>query len=94
METNSKEKIKSTISQKQNWKQSSTKYKNSGKLEIEKMLTKSKPKYFSKILGEEKPIKRHKLQGQKKNLHRVFLVSFLICNSFVLPPHGRLNLFS
>jgi len=46
-----------------------------------------------KILGAEKPIKGYKHQGEKRELHRVFLVYFLLSNSFVLPPHGRLNLF-
>jgi len=62
-------------------------------LETWKLLTKYKIQYFSKILRVEKPIKGHKHQGEERELHRVFLVSFLLCNSFVLPPHGRLNLF-
>jgi len=53
--------------------------KNYGKW---RLLTKSKLQYFSKILGAEKPIKGHKHQGEGGELHRVFLVSFLICNSF------------
>ena len=64
--------------------------KNYGKW---KLFTKSKLHYFPKILGAEKPIKGHKHQGEKRELHRVFLVYFLLYNSFVLPPHGRLNLF-
>ena len=56
------------------------------------MFTKSKLQYFPNILGVEKSIKGHKHQG-KGELHRVFLVYFLLSNSFVLPPHGRLNLF-
>ena len=86
-----KEKIKSTISQKQNWKQIF--YKIQENLETWKLLTKYKLQYFPKILGAEKPIKGHKHQGEKRELHRVFLVYFLLCNSFVLPLHGRLNLF-
>jgi len=48
---------------------------------------------FPKILIAEKPIKGHKHQREKGELHRVFIVYFLISNFFVLPPHGRLNLF-
>jgi len=33
-------------------------------LETKKLLTKYNPKYFPKILGVEKPIKRYKLQGE------------------------------
>jgi len=62
-------------------------------METWKRLTKYKLKYFPKILGEEKLIKGHKHQGEKGELHRVFLVYFLLCNSFILLPHGRLNLF-
>ena len=58
-----------------------------------KLFTKYKLQYSLKILGAEKPIKGHKHQGEKGELHRVFLVYFLLSNSFVLPPHGRLNLF-
>jgi len=50
--------------------------KNYGKW---KLFTKSKLQYFPKILGAEKPIKDTSIKGE---LHRVFLVSFLICNSF------------
>ena len=56
-------------------------------------LTKSKLQYFPKILGAEKPIKGHKHQGEGGEFHRIFLVSFLLCSSFVFPPHGRLKLF-
>jgi len=62
-------------------------------LGTEKLLTKSKPKYFPEILRAKKPKKIYKLQEEKMKLHRVFLVSFLLCNSFVLPPHGRLKPF-
>jgi len=62
-------------------------------METWKLSTKYKLHYFLKILGAEKPIKGHKHQGEKGELHRVFLVSFLLYNSFVLPPHGRLKLF-
>jgi len=58
-----------------------------------KLLTKSKLKYFSQILGAEKPIKGTSIKEKMGKLHRVFLDSFLLCNSFVLPPHGKLNLF-
>jgi len=64
--------------------------KNYGKW---KLFTKSKLQHFPKILGAEKPIKGHKHQGERGELHRVFLVYFLLSNFFVLPPHGRLNLF-
>ena len=67
--------------------------KNYGKIETWKRLTKYKLQYSLKILGAEKPIKGHKHQGKRRELHRVFLVYFLLSNSFVLPPHGRLNLF-
>jgi len=62
-------------------------------METWKRLTKYKLQYSLKILGVEKPIKGHKHQGEKGELHRVFLVYFILSDSFVLPPHGRLNLF-
>jgi len=55
---------------------SSVKYKNSGKLESWKLLTKYKLQYFPKILGVEMPIKGHKHQQERGELDRVFLVSF------------------
>ena len=58
-----------------------------------KLLKKYKLQFFPKILGTENPIKGHKHQGERGEIHRVFLVSFLLCNSFVLSLHGRLNLF-
>jgi len=61
-------------------------------LETKKLLTKSKLEYFLKILGAEKPIKRDKLQGERE-ASQGFLSLFFLCNSFVLPPYGRLNLF-
>jgi len=77
-ETNSeekKEKLKSTISQKQNWKQIFAKYNNSGKMENWKRLTKYKLQYFPKILGTEKSIKGHEHQVYNWKLFLTFFFS-------------------
>jgi len=47
---------------------------------------------FPRSFEQKNPIKGYKHEGEKRELHRIFLVYFL-SNSFVLPPHGRLNLF-
>jgi len=58
-----KDKIKAKRFQKQNWKKIFCKIKkNYGKW---KLFTKSKLRYFPKILGAEKPIKGHKHQGKR-----------------------------
>jgi len=39
-------------------------------LETEKLLTKSKPEYFPKILGAEKPIKKTQVSRRKEEARR------------------------
>jgi len=56
---------------------------------------------FNPILCKEKKIIKETSEEGRVSfldrilgaLHRVFLVSFLICNSFILPPYEGLNLF-
>jgi len=70
---------------KHNWKQIRIKII----MERWKRFTKSKLQYFLNIFGAEKVYKRTQTLRRKREFHRIFLVYFLLNNSFVLPQHGN-----